>query len=332
MGSLEASVLKGETVKVMKLLQKQSYSIEEVNPALIAASLTGNQELISPLIRAGADQATINRALTIAAPEGEHDYRLRNELCNKNGININVVSEQKNRAQEKDDYIKCVQSLLGNGAELAGNNLQALKQAATRYRLKSVQVLLDHGIAVSNIPLTEFFKFDTFERGIQIPEKTALLKIFLQSGIAVNTDQGETLSKAILYGYDEFAQLLLDAGAELNNSYGQSSLVYAAERGNIELMEKLLDRGAEINDDDLLYSAAFEDQTDVLKYLIEKGVGSKHPEFLDYALEGAAEAGHLNSVKLLLKKGADPNANKGLAFQLASKNGHKKIINLLKIH
>lgn len=330
MESLELLVLSGETRKVKRLLRKESYKNDEVNTGLISAALTGNQRLILRLIEAGADKESITRALIIAAPEGETSYSLRDELCRRNGLNPNVVSTQKNRAQEKGDYIQCVKVLLSFYIIETKDILKALKHAALLYRIKSVEVMLNCGIDVRKIPLTEFFTFEQFEMNVRLPEKNDLLRMFIQAGIDVNTDEGKTLSKAILHGYDEFVQKLLDAGAKLDNAYGHSNLVYAAERGDIELVEKLLVRGASIDEEDLLYSVAFKGQSEMLKYLIEKGTGPNQTEYIDLALEGAAEAGHIKSVKLLLKKGANPKAIDGSALKLASENGHTRIVTLLK--
>ena len=78
MESLELLVLVGETRKVKRRLRKKDYADEELNTALISAALCGNYILIRPLIDAGVNKETLNRALIIAAPEGETSYSLRN--------------------------------------------------------------------------------------------------------------------------------------------------------------------------------------------------------------------------------------------------------------
>lgn len=328
MDLLETCILKGETDYALNRLEADSFDREEINPALIAAALTGNQKMLRILIEAGTDRDTINRALAITAAEGETAYRLRDELCKKTGVASFVVSQQKNNARKNGDYIECTKILLSSGAEVSDNEHLALKHAALRYRIKSVQVLLEHGTDIGQAPLKDFFKFDSFEKSMQLPEKVELLKVLLDAGISVNSDRGETLSQAVLHAYDDFVYLLLEAGAELNNPFGQCSLIYAAENGNVEIVKMLLERGADINDEDLLYAASFNGHNEVLKFLLEKGAGSDYPEYVDQALEGAAEAGKLSTVKLLLKAGANPNAN--LAINLASENDHSKIADLLR--
>jgi len=306
MESLELLVLVGETRKVKRRLRKKDHADEEPGAALISAALCGNHKLIRPLIDAGANKEALNRALIIAAPEGETSYSLRNKLCSKNGLNPNVVSIQKNRAQEKGYYLECIKVLLSSGFQETKNIHAALRQASYRHRIKSVELLLNHGIDLSKIPLTEFFEFEQFEMNVQLPEKNVLLRLFIDAGIDVNADQGKTLSAAVLFGYDEFVQMLLDAGAKLDNAYGQSSLVYAAERGDIELVAKLVNRGASLDDEDLLYSVALKGHTEMLNYIMEHGTGPRQSEYIDRALEGASEAGHKKAVKLLLKNGAKP--------------------------
>lgn len=204
-----------------------------------------------------------------------------------------------------------------------------LQQAALQNNLRKVKHLLDKEIDLTGAPLKDFFKFYSFEKYIKVPEKMELLQLLIEAGIDINLDRGETLSKAILHGYDNMAHLLLDAGTDVKTPFGQFALIYAAEQGFLELVKKILDAGADINDEDLLYSASYSGSIDVVRYLLECGAGKEFPEDINNALEGAVEGERLNIVKLLLKNGADPMANNERAIRLAVEMGNLKIANVL---
>ena len=207
-----------------------------------------------------------------------------------------------------------------------------LKQAAIDYNIRKVKYLLEQGFDLTGASLRDFFKFYAYEQYIQVPEKNTLLKLFIKAGIDVNSDGGETLSKAILHGYETMAVILLENGTDVKTPFGQFSLIYAAEKGLLNLVKKIIYAGADINDEDLLYSAAYEGQLQVIKYLLEQGAGKEYPEDIDNALEGAVTAGRLNIVKLLLRHGANPKANDERALKIALENGELKIAHVLYKH
>ena len=209
------------------------------------------------------------------------------------------------------------------------DNYKELQQAALQNNLRKAKYLIDQGIDLTGASLNDFFKFYSFEKHIKVPEKMELLQILIKAGIDVNLDRGETLSKAILHGYESMAHLLLDAGTDVNTPYGQFALIYAAEQGFLELVKKILDAGADINDEDLLYSASQSGRLDVVKYLLESGAGEEFPEDIDNALEGAVKGERLNIVKLLLKNGAKPMANNERAIKLAVEIGNLNIAHVL---
>jgi ankyrin repeat protein len=204
------------------------------------------------------------------------------------------------------------------------DKIETLKQAAQDYNLSKVKELIDQGVSIQNIPLSDLF---SFENNDHIPEKIELLRMLLQSGIDVNLDKGKTLSQAILNSNIDFALLLLKSGAEVTNPFGQLSLVYAVELGDIELVEILIDLGADIHDEDLLYSAIH--SPDMIKYLISRGAGSVHSTDLDNALERAAALDLVMAARVLLENGANPNANGGRTIQLAFKSKDKCMVEIL---
>ena len=126
------------------------------------------------------------------------------------------------------------------------------------------------------------------------------------------------LSEAILYENLPIVNLLLDAGAEVNdparsitNGFNTTVLQKAAERGLIGLVRRLIDCGADIN--------------------ARRSFNSRCT-----ALEVAAKYGRLDTVRLLLDAGTDTEGYGRVQFVratgLASDRGHGPVVELLKSH
>lgn len=106
--------------------------------------------------------------------------------------------------------------------------------------------------------------------------------------------------------------ILKDKSYSINevNSQQESALLIATHNNFIEIAKALIDAGADINQQDTisdspyLYAGA-QGKTEILAYMLEKGVPdqTKVNRFGGNALIPAAEKGHLENVKLLLKDG-----------------------------
>lgn len=103
---------------------------------------------------------------------------------------------------------------------------------------------------------------------------------------------------------------------------------------NLQKVKEMLNKGIDINI--ALYWAACGGDADIVKLLLNKGA---NPNAKDKdgctALMFAAEWGHIDIVKLLLDKGAAPNVknNDGeTALDWATRNDYPDIVKLLKQH
>ncbi len=111
-------------------------------------------------------------------------------------------------------------------------------------------------------------------------------------------------------GHEETARVLLDAGAEVNGTKGESSpLVWAVwtEQPNLKLVKLLIDRGADVNQ--------------------RGGLHSETP------LHFAAQYGNVELVKLLLEAKADPTAKEfrgKTPLDVAKERKHPDIVKLLE--
>lgn len=129
------------------------------------------------------------------------------------------------------------------------------------------------------------------------------------------------------------------------DSTGRSLLQRACKKGDLAEVKSLIERGADANESDFggftcLHEAALAGHTDIVEYLIEQGanVNKQALEFGDFEtpLMDAAENKHIDTVKILLKNGADPdicNADGYSAltklYHLQHEDDYKEIIDLL---
>jgi ankyrin repeat protein len=114
--------------------------------------------------------------------------------------------------------------------------------------------------------------------------------------------------------------LLIHAGAEVNaaNDYGVTPLAVACQNGgtaSAKVVEKLLNAGANPNaslpsGETVLMSASFAGNVDTVKVLLDRGAGVNAKEAAkgQTALMWAASQGHREVVRVLLDHGADVNA------------------------
>lgn len=149
-----------------------------------------------------------------------------------------------------------------------------------------------------------------------------IVKALLARHVDINairgTNRDTALATAILYDRLDIANILLNAGAEVNDP-GRSAakplqstvLQLASEKGHVGLVQRLIARGADLN--------------------ARRGQGSGRT-----ALEAAAENGRLDTVYLLLAAGTDTEGYGRVqylhAIGLASEHGHGAVVELLRGH
>ncbi|MGE7842807.1 ankyrin repeat domain-containing protein [Lysinibacillus sp. NPDC093712] len=94
------------------------------------------------------------------------------------------------------------------------------------------------------------------------------------------------------------------------NDKGETPLLIATHENYIEVAKRLIDAGADINQQDHIQDSAYlyagaQGKTEILKYMMEHAEPNQKivNRYGGNALIPAAEKGHLNNVKLLLKDG-----------------------------
>ena len=137
----------------------------------------------------------------------------------------------------------------------------------------------------------------------------------LKKGISPNIQdaKGNTgLHVALLEGLPSAAGVLLKApGLDVNvvNKAGETPLMMAALKNNVDVARTLIERGAAINKSGWtpLHYAATGGNTDIMNMLLDKGaqIDARSPNGTT-PLMMAARYGSTKAVELLLEKGADP--------------------------
>jgi len=108
-------------------------------------------------------------------------------------------------------------------------------------------------------------------------------------------------------------------------------LKLSSKNGFIDGVKKAIDNGVDIecNYGFALVNAANGGHYDIVKLLLDNGVsvGGYHNDY--FALTLSCEKGYLNIVKLLVEHGSDVNAEGGSPLKCASYNGHIDVIKYL---
>jgi|SRR5215467_753914 len=122
-------------------------------------------------------------------------------------------------------------------------------------------------------------------------------------------DKEPKLFDAAANGDEKTANSLIAAGTYINarEAGGETPLMYAAANGQTKMVLFLLERGADINavsDNGETALVRAGGDTATVKILLKKGADVE----LGGPLDRASYAGYLDTVKALLEKGANPNA------------------------
>lgn len=182
--------------------------------------------------------------------------------------------------------------------------------------------------------------YDELLRAVKSGDIPAAEALFAK-GLDVNTtdpDGNTLLMLAVRGDHFDVAKRLLQRQAKLagRNRYGETALMLAAAKGDMELVDWMVKNGAGVNQSGwspLIY-AAWQGKTEVVKYLLKKGadIDAVSPNGVS-ALMLATRGGHFDTVKLLLWEVADPNIKSdsgATALAWALKAGNTEIADLLK--
>jgi ankyrin repeat protein len=225
---------------------------------------------------------------------------------------------------------ECVELLLKRGAEVNAANkagVTAMIRAATNFEKTRLLVAAGAHVRVrtaglGNTPLI---------LACRPAGNSRTVKLLLDRGAdarEANNFGATPIMAAAASGDVEIAKLLLDRGAdpnvfpnvmqppELLASGSRTALMWAAYRNDVPMIRLLLDRGADVNKVNAvgtaLAHAAWHDNLKAATLLLERGARVDIPDpfagFTPLHWAAASESPRADLVKLLLARGADPNA------------------------
>ncbi len=257
---------------------------------------------------------------------------------------------------------ECVDLLLKKGADANASNKAGatpLIRAATNYDKAKLLIAAGARVQVRTADLGNTPLILAARRN----GNSQTVKLLLDHGADAKERNGigvTPIMAAAASGDSETVKLLLDKGADPNDfiefkgpndplaSGSRTPLMWAAYHNDVPMIRLLLDRGADPNKviafGTALGQAAWHDSLEAAALLIDRGarVDIREPfsNFTPLHWAASSESPHADLVKLLLAKGADPNAVGGEpvgAFGmvpqtprlLAEKRGHTTIVEAL---
>jgi ankyrin repeat protein len=284
----------------------------------------------------------------------ENGDLIKVQIALKNGANPNAKNNDDSTPLHIAAYhghVEIVKLLLKRGADPnAKNNDDStpLHIAAYHGHVEIVKLLLKRGAD----PNTKNNKGRTPLHDAAYRGRVEIVKILLERGAdpnAKDNDGWTPLHWAAYNGHVEIVKILLERGADPNakNNKGRTPLHIAAQEGHVEIVKLLLKRGADpwIADNVGLIPLDYAKDS-AIRSLLESALRNSYsevPREPDYAkdtviwtpLHEAAYFGDVEDVKLLLERGADPNAKDNYGrtpLHIAAQKGHAEIVRVLLEH
>ncbi|KAJ5055220.1 ankyrin repeat-containing domain protein, partial [Bipolaris maydis] len=307
---------------------------------LYYACENGNEEIINILLGAGADVDFVSSdgnptALHAACRNGRYD--IVKILLDRN-TNVNSLSPEYGTALyaavgSLDNRI--VELLLDHNAEVnitGGPHRRALNLAAFSGNLDAVRILIERGAEID--PNEEYWYGSALGAAVRrghAPVVRYLLSKSWNPHLHIKTYRS-FLSAAATYNHLEVFEILLKD--EQRVLILEQALQVAAQKGYASIVAAILNRDSELSSSTLRHQrsfslAAFYGRTEVLRLLYPRGIDQAQ---LDEALYEATDNKHLETVKLLLEFGADPNVGGpiyGFALAASAYDGTMEIMKAL---
>ena len=301
---------------------------------LWAAAERGDAALLEQALNLGEDPKRVNAegfgALHHAANGGHKALvaRLLELGCDLEGETQHGRTPASIAAYE--GHLELVLELERRGASLG----RALIEAAAGGQLAVVEHCLAKGVSLETV---DEYSETALHKAAEHGDVTILRALLAKKPKLdrVNINGWTALMRAAGHGSVEAVQLLIDQRAAVNfaTEYGyETALAWAVKRGHLEATDLLLRSGAIIMRKGYnrpLFLAAAEGHTEIALRLCQAGALVDEEDDGKTPLQQAARAGHLETAKLLLERGAKASE---AALLSAAEGGHVELVELLRAH
>ena len=225
------------------------------------------------------------------------------------GAEVNWQSEDRGTplyAAVSKNGTGIVRLLLEHGADAnlkGGEHFRPLNIAAYSGHLVIVRILLEYGVEVNP---DDDYRYGNALGAAAREGHADIVRFLLQNGWSANRKMktyNSPLVAAATYGHAEVVQALLQIGTE--GSSQVQALEIASKNGRTDVVKVLLAHAPFLLHQTAFQNAATYGRDDVLELLQKRGTNA---EMLNTALYDASDHEMKSTVNLLLKFGADPNA------------------------
>lgn len=337
------AALKGFPALLQHLLD--SKKTEELSKAdswgytpLAWACDNGDVSLVDRLLKAGIDVNMVSvadspSALWAAAVCGNTEIV---QYLIERGAEVNWQSEGRGTPlyiAASNSHLETVRLLLQHGADvnLKGNvHIRPLNIAAYTGSLDIAQLLLEQG---ADIDPDDDYRYGSALGAAARKGYVDIVRLLLQKGWDANRKiqtYNSPLVAAATYGHAEVVEILLEH--QIEGASKIQALDIASKKGRADVVRHLLEQTPYLPHQKAFHNAAMYGRDEVLELLEKRGT---NPEMLSTAIYHASDQERESTVNLLLKFGADPNAEGaeyGNALQAAAFDGSTGIVESLLAH
>lgn len=202
--------------------------------------------------------------------------------------------------------VSVVRQLLAAAANVnlfGGLHCRPLNAAAYSGHTEVVELLLAQDVEVDP---EEDYKYGSALGAASRKGHAEIVRLLLQKGWDANRkfkNYNSPLDAAATYGHLEVVQALLETNVDIIPR--ERALKIASTHGKTDVVNELLEQSPNLRHQDAFLLAASHGRDDVLELLQKRGTNQ---DMLNRALFDASDHEHESTVGLLLKFGADPNA------------------------
>lgn len=260
-------------------------NITDQKHILLSLCKTGDLELVKKYINfLNKDEI----ALGIAADKNH--FNIVEYLIN-NGYDVQYSNNIALTLASDSGHLEMVKYLVSKGASVDDNDNYAIEAASDKGHLKIVKYLLDNGAS----PTDRAF-YLACKNG-----KYTTVELLFKNGANINTN--DVLTGASKNDHENVVQFLLNKGMYTNTDYNRA-LTIAVNNGCLNIVKQLLDKIEieHINQYSVVIAIRI-NRLDIFELFLEKGFDMNKNN--GYILRYAAESCEKETVKYLIRKGAD---------------------------